>query len=128
MEDEEFELLSLEKRHLEIIEALKLISESLAKEEQDSGVLEAILAQGEKLSGLIDLISKIPAPEVTVDINLEELKSSFENIKQEIIESNQKVVDTIENRLLPFSFDLIREPNGLTTSVKVNYKQANEIN
>ena len=125
---EEFELLSLEKRHLEIIEALKLISESLAKEEQDSGVLEAILAQGEKLSGLIDLISKIPAPEVIVDVNLDELKASFENIKQEIIESNQKVVDTIENRLLPFSFDLNREPNGLTTSVKVNYKQATEIN
>lgn len=125
---EEFELLSLEKRHLEIIEALRAISESLEKEEQDSGVLGAILAQGEKLSGLVDLVAKIPAPEVTVDVNLDELKAAFENIKQEIIESNQKVVDTIENRLLPYSFDLNREPNGLTTSVKVNYKQANEIN
>jgi hypothetical protein len=127
MEDEEFELLSLEKRHLEIIDALKAISESLAQEEQDSGVLEAILAQGEKLSGLIDLVSKIPAPEVTVDVNLDELKATFENIKEEIIQSNQKVIETIENRLLPFSFDLNREPNGLTTSVKVNYKQASEI-
>jgi hypothetical protein len=124
---EEFELLSLEKRHLEIIEALKLISESLAQEE-DSAVLEAILAQGEKLSGLIDLISKMPTPEVTVDVNLDELKAAFEDIKEEIIQSNAKVIETIENRLLPFSFDLNREPNGLTTSVKVNYKQANEIN
>lgn len=126
MENQEFELLSLEKRHLEIIEALKIISESLSKEE-DTVVLEAILAQGEKLRGLIELVSKIPAPEVTVDIDLEELKLTFESIKQEIIDSNTKVIETIENRLLPFSFDLNREANGLTTSVKVNYKPANEI-
>lgn len=127
MENQEFELLSLQKRHSEIIEALKLISESLSQEE-DNSVLEAILAQGEKLKGIIDLISKIPAPEVTVDINLDELKASFESIKQEIIDSNTKVIETIENRLLPDTFTLNRETNGLTTSVKVNYKQANKIN
>lgn len=126
MENQEFELLSLEKRHLEIIEALKIISESLTQEE-DTVVLEAILAQGEKLSGLIELISKIPAPEVTVNVDLEELKLTFESIKQEIIDSNTKVVETIENRLLPDTFDLIKE-NGITQSVKVNYKAANEIN
>jgi hypothetical protein len=126
--ENEFDALLLQKRHLEIIETLKLISENLTKEEQDSGVLEAILAQGEKLKTLVNLISQIPAPEVTVDVNLDELKTAFQNIKEEIIQSNTKVIETIENRLLPFSFDLNRESNGLTTSVKVNYKKATEIN
>jgi hypothetical protein len=125
--ENEFDALLLQKRHSEIIETLKIISENLTKEEQDSGVLEAILAQGEKLKTLANLISQIPAPDVIVDVNLDELKSAFEDIKEEIIQSNAKVIETIENRLLPFSFDLIREPNGLTTSVKVNYKAANQI-
>ena len=126
MENEEFDSLLLEKRHIEIISALSAVAESLTKE-GDKEVLEAILMQGEKLRGLIDLISKLPAPEVTVDANLEELKLTFENIKEEIINSNTKVVKTIENRLLPYTFDLIKE-NGITQSVKVNYKEASQIN
>lgn len=126
MENEEFDSLLLEKRHSEIIIALSAIAESLTKD-GDKELLEAILAQGEKLRGLIDLVSKIPAPEVTVDVNLEELKLTFESIKEEIISSNTKVVETIESRLLPYTFDLIKE-NGVTQSVKVNYKEANQIN
>lgn len=126
MENEEFDSLLLEKRHGEIIIALSAIAESLTKD-GDKEVLEAILTQGERLRGLIDLVSKIPAPEVTVDVNLEELKLTFESIKEEIISSNTKVVETIESRLLPYTFDLIKE-NGITQSVKVNYKEASQIN
>ena len=126
MENQEFDSLLLEKRHSEIVSTLSAIAESLTKEE-DKGLLEAILEQGERLRGLIELVSKIPAPEVTVDVNLEELKLIFENIKEQIISSNIKVVETIEKRLLPYTFDLIKE-NGVTQSVKVNYKEANQIN
>jgi hypothetical protein len=127
LEYTEFDARLLEKRHKELISALSVIAESLS-EDNDKDLLDAILAQGEKLKEVVGLISKIPAPKVNVDFDLTELKTSFESIKNEIIESNNKVVNSIENRLLPYSFDLNRQANGLTTSVKVNYKTAKEIN
>jgi hypothetical protein len=87
--------------------------------------MEGVLSK--KLDTLTKFLKNFEFPEIEVVTKNEDFKTFFETIKDEILKSNSKVIDTIENRLLPDSFDLQRGKDNLTTSVKINYKTAKEI-
>ena len=146
MELDDFKVALEGKRHQEI---LKLLNKTLERNASESKLIEEVVANNtQTLEKFLDKLQEINK-ELPQDINIEtnqdlvvreliklakdfkinigELKLTFENIKEEIISSNTKVVETIESRLLPHTFDLIKE-NGITQSVKVNYKEANKIN
>jgi phosphoglycerate-specific signal transduction histidine kinase len=126
IEDKQFETLLLDKRHKELLSSLREISLNLSKN-NDSELLEIISNQGSKLELLSQALSNFKFPDTEVNLKTDQFETFFDNIKNEIINSNKKVIDVIENRLLPHSFELERGYGGMTTSVKVNYKSAKEI-
>lgn len=132
IEDEKFEALLSEKRHKELTTSLKAISLALVTK-NDEAIVEAINGQGEKIGQLVKAIQEIPQPEkpekpeVNIELNPKEFVTSVQKICEDIVASNNKVIEALENRLLPDSFELIKN-YGVTQSVKVNYKQANQIN
>lgn len=133
IEDEKFEALLQEKRHKELTTSLKAISLALVTK-NDEAIAEAINGQGEKIGELVKAIREMPTPEkpekpeVNVELNPKEFVTSVQKICEDIVASNNKVIEALENRLLPDSFELIKTFGGVTQSVKVNYKPANQIN
>lgn len=125
-EDKEFDLLLLEKRHREILASLKVLSENLSKDTSED-TLKILLKQESQLKLLQEALSNLTIPKPEVIVSTEEFEKTLESIKNDILESNRKVIASIENRLLPYSFDLKRDTKGGTTSVNVNYKSAKEI-
>lgn len=126
LEDEQFETLLADKRHRELTVALKNIATNLANKD-DSGIVEAIKEQVVKMEELVSVIQS-HNPEVNVELNPKEFVTSVQKIGEDIIASNNKVIEALENRLLPDTFDMVRAyGNSPVQSVKVNYKQANKI-
>jgi len=128
IEDDEYQEILAENRHKDLSTSLKTIANTLLKKD-DKAVVDAINGQGEKVEALVKAIESIPKPEkpiVNVEVNNEKLLSLINQMSKDIIESNNKVIEALENRLLPVDFDLIKN-YGVTQSVKVNYKQANLI-
>lgn len=125
-EDKKFEVLLADKRHRELTVGLKNIATFLANKD-DSSIVEAIKEQVGKMDNLVSVIQS-HNPDVNVELNPKEFVSSAQQICNDIIESNNKVIEALENRLLPDSFILVKGYGGITESVKVNYKQANLIN
>ncbi len=128
-EDEKFESLLADKRHKELTGALKGIATHLSKD-NDKAVVEAINGQADKIGELVKAIQDMPKPEkanVNVELNPKEFVTSVQKICEDIVASNNKVIEALENRLLPDSFDLVKGYGGTTQSVKVNYKNANQI-
>ena len=105
MEDTQFEALLAEKRHKELV--------------------SAFIKQSEKIAERVEVIKNLPEPHVNV--NQEKVITSLDQLCIEIVDSNNKVVDTLETRLLPDTFTLVRNNSGYTEYVKVNYKPANKI-
>ena len=129
IEDIEFERLLADKRHKEVSYLLKNIATALSKDD-DKDVIAAINKQGNNFGELIKAIKSIPQtelPEVNVTLNPKEFVSSINKICEDIIASNDKVIETLNKRLLPDTFTLVKDSRGTTESVKVNYKQANKI-
>jgi hypothetical protein len=121
-----------EKRHNELKASLGRIATAISSQD-DKQVVDAINKQGEQIGKLVKAISEIPkeekseAPEINVELNPIEFVSSAKQICKDIIESNNKVIEALENRMLPDTFTLIKNYGGVTDSVKVNYKTAKEI-
>ncbi len=133
LEDDDFDVLLADKRHKELSGTLRNIATALSKEKDDKAIIDAIKGQGNKMSELVDAIKNIPKPEkpekpiVNVEINPQQFVSSINKICEDILASNNKVIEALENRLLPDTFILIKRQGGATESVKVNYKTAKEI-
>jgi len=126
LEDEQFETLLADKRHRELAVALKNIATHLANKD-DSEIASAIKEQVGKMESLIAEI-KAHNPEVNVELNPKEFVTSVQKVCEDIVASNNRVIEALENRLLPDSFDMVRAyGNSPVQSVKVNYKQANKI-
>lgn len=130
IEELKFESLLADKRHNEVSNLLKAITDALAKDDNNE-VVEAINKQGDNFGELIKAIKSIPKtelPEVNVNLNPTEFVDSINKICEEIIKSNDKVIEALNTRLLPDTFTLIKTYAGITESVKVNYKEARLIN
>ena len=131
IEDERFEALLSDKRHKELTGSLRAIASHLSSKD-DKEVVEAIRNQGEKIGELVKAIKEIPIPEkpekpeVNIELNQDKLVTLLGEICIDIVASNNKVIEALENRLLPDSFELIKN-YGVTQSVKVNYKPANQM-
>ena len=129
IEQLEFERLLADKGHKEVSYLLKTIATALSKDD-DREVIDAINKQGSNFGELIKAIKNIPQselPEVNVTLNPKEFISSINKMCEDILESNEKVIETITTRLLPDTFTFVRDYGGKTESVKVFYKQANKI-
>jgi hypothetical protein len=126
-EDELFADLLADKRHKELVGALRVISTSLNKED-NTAIVDAIYAQGLNTDKLIGLIKQAQRQEQPiVDINNDKISDALNQICIDIIASNNKVIEALEGRLLPDTFEMLREYGGVVQSVKVNYKSSKEI-
>jgi hypothetical protein len=127
-ENKAFDDLLADKRHKELVSALRVISTSLNKEDK-TAIVDAIHAQGlntEKLIGLIKEVQKQEQP--TININNDKISDALNKICADIIVSNNKVIEALESRLLPDTFEMSRGyAGGVVESVKVKYKSAKEI-
>ena len=126
---EEADELIAENRHREHSYLLKSIATALSKDD-DKEVIDAINKQGNNFGELIKAIKDIPQtelPEVNITLNPKEFVSSINKICKDILESNEKVIETLNTRLLPHSFILVKDSRGTTESVNVLYKPSNKI-
>ena len=121
IDDKKFDALLKDKQHKELKTLLVTIATSISTTE-DKEIIKAIGSQTIKVSELIDELKIIKN-----ELSTEEFAILTEKICNDIIESNNKVINTIENRLLPDTFGLIKDEYGVTQLVKVNYKTAKEI-
>lgn len=116
--DEAEEIISAN-RHNELKSVLKQIAFYLSSEKNEKEVVDEIKKQSQNIEHFFKFIES--------NQNSKELVSSFNEIREDILASNERLVKTIENRLLPDTFDLIRNGNDRAQSVKVNYKEASKI-
>lgn len=114
-----FNDLQAEKRNKELLKVLNKISETLANNTDKRLISEIIKHQED----LVTLIKNIKSSESSENSDFS-FVSLTEAMCKDIIESNTKLINTIENRLLPDTFTLIKNNYGITESVKVNYKTA----
>jgi seryl-tRNA synthetase len=121
-EDIEFRDLLEDKRHKEISALLKKISSK-----DDSAIRDAVAGQTQKIEQLAQALKSLPAPQVSVELNPKEFIAQVKNICDDIVKSNNRVIDAIESRMLPESFSIERDFGGRTKIVKVNYKSAKTI-
>lgn len=132
IEDIEFDKLLQDKRHKELTSSLKAMATALSNN-NDKSVVDAINKQGNNIEKLVNAIQSIPKPEkyespiVNVEVNPKEFVSSINKICDDIVASNNKVIEALEKRILPDTFTLVKTYGGFTESVKVNYKPANQI-
>ena len=117
-----FETLLEEKRHKELITILDKVASLLSDNSSDKHLVDGISNQNDKITALLKQIETIK-----LDGNNQELSEILNKISYNILENNNKVVDTLENRMLPDTFVLIKDAYGVTQLVKVNYKKAKDI-
>lgn len=126
VEEDEFNEIVAENRHRELATSLKDIATILSNK-NDKAVALAINGQGSKIEALVKAIHGIQKPEVKIEWTPKEFISSINKICEDIVASNNKVIQALNNRLLPDTFTLVKSHRGTTESVKVNYKEANKI-
>lgn len=129
IEDEKFNALLQDRRHKELTAVLKTIVACLSGK-TDREVVDAIKGQPAIFKAEMEQVIK-SLPKVVVNVDYENVLTSIKEISDaavlKIEDSNNKVIEVLETRLLPDTFDLIKN-YGATQSVKVNYKPANLIN
>lgn len=124
IDDIEFDELLADKRHRELSGALKGIATLLSKP-NDTGISEALNKNAEATKGLIQAVKDIPKPEkpeVNVEISQQEIVTSLKAICKEICDSNDKVIEALNNRPMVDSFKL-ETGNWGQKIVKVIYKK-----
>ena len=94
IDDKKFDALLKDKQHKELKTLLGTIATSISNTE-DKDIIKAIGNQTIKVSELIDEVKTIKN-----ELSTEEFAILTEKICSDIIESNNKVINTIENRLL----------------------------
>lgn len=117
-EDEKFEALLQDKRHKELIKKLGVVVNAMSNK-TDKDIVDAINGQGDKIGLLAKAI-------LNVEPSQEKVVVLLQKMTKDIIDSNNRVIETLEKRLLPDTFDLVKY-QGVTQAVKVNYKPANKI-
>jgi len=130
-DDKEFELELAQKNHKELTTSLGKLATAISEDKGDKEIAKAITKQTDDF---VKAIANIPkpekqqTPEVKIEYNHEKLVSLLNGFTKEIVDSNQKVIEALENRLLPDTFHMVRGYGGEPESVKVKYKSAKEIN
>ena len=130
--DKEFDDIVANKRHEELLKSsedllvsLKEISKTLSNN-NDAEISVALQNQANKINELVKTIITNSKQQINVEYP-KEFVSLVNNICKDILLSNNKVIDSITNRLLPSTFTLIKDSRGITELVKVNYLEASKI-
>ena len=113
-----FDALLLDKRHEEMKTLLEKIITALSSANNTD-----IILQTKKLSQVVELLQSLIAVNTKSSVDV----SPIERACNEVVKSNERLISSIENRMLPDSFDIMRDTNGVRT-VRVNYTPAKEIN
>ncbi len=120
VDDIEAEQLIAEARHKQIQRSFAKLTEAVIASNGDDKLLAAAEKQTLAIAGFSEAIKQI-------EINPTEFVSSLFKIREDIVTSNNKLIETIQTRLLPDTFTVNKYAGG-ETDVKVNYKPANQIN
>ena len=112
VDDEEAEKIIAETQYEELYSILKEISLNTST---DDNLTKAIIDQGQKIADIVKIIKAEP--------DNAELTLLFTTLSKDI----NKLINTLNTRLLPDTFTLVKS-FGVTESVKINYKQANNLN
>ncbi len=89
-EQEKLKALVEEKRHDDILAALKAIAEK-----DDNGLLDAINSQADKIVDFVEAIKNIPTPNVEVETNQDKVVHSLEQLAQQILVGQEQILLTI---------------------------------
>ena len=124
-----------ENNHKELITSFGKLTAAITSKD-DKLLVKALTDQPaifkQSMEQVIKSLPKPETPQVEVNINYENLVSSFKQISEEtalrVEKAINKVIEALENRLLPDTFELVKGYGGETQSVKVKYKSAKEIN
>ena len=113
-------------RHRQIQQSFTKLTEAVIASNGD----DKLLAAAEKQTFAIELFAEAIKQ---IELNPTEIVSSLFKIREDIIASNNHLIETINTRLLPDTFTLKRYGvagggAGTESVVKVNYKPANKIN
>ena len=123
---------SIERKwHDDIVKGFSNMTTALSAN-NDKEIISAIKGQSDILkSGMEQLVKSIPKPQVNEVFDYEKIVTSFKDISKKSEDKFEalvgKFIETLNNRLLPDTFTLVKNYGGTTESVKVNYKQANNI-
>ena len=118
--------------HEDMIKGFSKIANALSAN-NDREMIAAIKEQPQifKLA-MEQVIKSIPQPKVNAEFDYEKLvnvfKSISKNTEDKIEAATNKAIEAINTRLLPDTFTMVKGYGGITESVKVHYKQANQIN
>jgi hypothetical protein len=123
-EDLEFDALLADSRHKELKNVLEQIAISLSNV-NNKDITLTLKSQSQRLEELVKLLYNESNKSSSID-NKKEFVSLVQEMTNQIVESNSLLIQTINERLLPDSFDLIKNM-GVTQSVKVNYKPSSQI-
>ena len=117
--DKEFDDIVANKRHKELLKSsedlltsLKEISKTLLNN-NDAEISVALQNQANKINELVKTIITDSKKEINVEYP-KEFVSLVNTICKDILSSNNKVMESISNRLLPNTFTLIKGPSGMT--------------
>jgi len=124
-----------ENNHKELITSVGKLTAAITSKD-DKLLVKALTDQPaifkQSMEQVIKSLPKPETPQVEVNINYENLVSSFKQISEEtalrVEKAINKGIEALENRLLPDTFELVKGYGGETQSVKVKYKSAKEIN
>jgi hypothetical protein len=127
--EEADEILS-EARHKELMKSFGSLLSALTKEEkQDTKIPDALEKQAKAIQGFVDAIKSLPKPEkpeVNVSVSNKEIVSSVEDLNKslvEVLKENTLELRKYNERKLPESFETVRDRNGYTLLIKINYKK-----
>jgi hypothetical protein len=120
----EFEIGLAQRNHKELLGKLKAIAE---KPQTDNGLKEAIESQSRLIKEFLTQISNQPKPQtpnVSVETNQDKVVNSISEMQKNILEelkANTAELKKYNNRPLVTDFQLVKAPNGYTSSVKLIY-------
>ena len=131
-DDKEFEALLADKRHKELKSALNNIAVAMGNK-KDDGLKEVLKAHSDNISALVNSISNLPKPEVTVNANNENVATAIKNLELKI----DTLIDETKNLIAVISLPkeskiafnrtyggYLESPITVTTSIKKIKAQA----
>lgn len=104
---------------------LSTVIKNLSRAISSDSTAEAIKGNAKVIERLVEAIRGIQAPaesNVKVEVNQQEIVTSLQGICGQIVESNNKVIEALNNRKQVDRFDIQRDNFGNTKTVKVIYK------
>lgn len=126
IEEKEFEDLLADKRHKEISGTLKSIALALAKNNTDP-IAVAIEKQGKAIEGFVKVVTNLPKPDVSVNVEQDELISSITEMGSVILKGLSDLKKAVEEKK-EWVFQVNYKDNRMDTITATQTKNKLHIN